>query len=217
MDIKKQLIPVNRKDQRPGLALKVKSITIHSTGNPTSTAQNEADNVCYNSTRKASFHYVVDDKEIIQVIPDNERAYHAGEQANRESLGIEICESGNRKKALLNAAWLIRHLSEKYKLTKFKTHKDWTGKICPRILIDKAYIKDGLNLDAFMRMINNPEESEETELIYNKMEEIPAWAHGPVKWAIDNGILKGDAKGLALTSDNLKTIIFLHRYAQLEK
>lgn len=52
-------------------------ITIHSTGNPCSTAQgvrNWLDNT--NNTRAASRHYVVDDKEVIQAILDEEDAWY---------------------------------------------------------------------------------------------------------------------------------------------
>lgn len=43
MYIKEQFIPENRTDQRPGIAMSPVFITIHSTANPNSTAQNEAD------------------------------------------------------------------------------------------------------------------------------------------------------------------------------
>lgn len=223
MDVKKQYIKPARRDQRPGLAITPKSITIHSTGNPKSTAQNEADYVCFNSKRKASFHYVVDEKEIIQVIPCYEMAYHAGPDANGQSIGIEICESGDRRKTLQNAADLVRMLKKNYKITEVTTHCNWTGKRCPRILIDKPFIKDGLDWVQFLRMVNTeptpakPKESGGNKLMYNKMEEIPAWAVGSVKWAMEKGILKGDTNGLALSHDNLKTIIFLHRYSQIDK
>lgn len=74
MQIKQQIIPKSRKTQRPGIAMTPQFITIHSTGNPSSTAQNEADYVCKNSVRQASFHFVCDEKQIIQALPTNEIA-----------------------------------------------------------------------------------------------------------------------------------------------
>lgn len=116
--MKKQFIPVKRKMQRPGIFMEPEYITIHSTANPNSTAQNEADFVCYNSKRKASFHFVCDEKEVIQVLPENEVAFHAGDgkngTGNRKSLAIEICESGDRKKAVDNAVMLTREIMKKY-------------------------------------------------------------------------------------------------------
>ena len=94
MQIKQQIIPRNRKTQRPGIAMTPQFITIHSTGNPSSTAQNEADYVCKNSVRQASFHFVCDEKQIIQVLPTNEIAWHAGVggicTGNRKSFAIDI-------------------------------------------------------------------------------------------------------------------------------
>ena len=102
--IKQAVYSENTHSAAAGTAMTPQFITIHSTGNPASTAQNEADYVCYNSTRQASFHYVCDEKQIVQVLPTNEIAWHAGDggsgNGNRKSVAIEICESGNRKAAV---------------------------------------------------------------------------------------------------------------------
>lgn len=134
---------------RPKGNFKKTSITIHSTGNETSTAQNERkwlDNPT--NKRGASWHYVIDEKEVIQAIPDNEEAWHSGKkEGNQHSIGIEICESGNRKKTLENAAEFtavkLRELG--LNISNLKKHYDWTKKICPRILIDNSFIKNGMN------------------------------------------------------------------------
>ena len=56
---KTQLIPKTAKGRRPQLKMTPEYITIHSTGNPRSTAQNEADNVCNNNPdMQVSFHWV---------------------------------------------------------------------------------------------------------------------------------------------------------------
>ena len=60
---------------RPGGNYNKLFITIRSTGNPYSTARGERnwlDNPT--NTREASWHYVVDETEVIQAIPDNEEA-----------------------------------------------------------------------------------------------------------------------------------------------
>ena len=65
---------------RPGGNYNKLLITIHSTGNPYSTARGERnwlDNPT--NTREASWHYVVDETEVIQAIPDNEEAWHCGD------------------------------------------------------------------------------------------------------------------------------------------
>lgn len=115
------------------------SITIHSTGNLTSTARNERDNLArVDNTRHASFHIVVDDKEAIECIPLNEAAWHAGDgyygEGNRTSISIEICESGDRAKTLDNAARIAAKIMQEQNITKMVRHFDWSGKICPGIL-----------------------------------------------------------------------------------
>lgn len=143
---------------RPGGNFKKTSVTIHSTGNLTSTPEGERkwlDNVT--NKRSASWHYVVGEGVVIQAIPDNETAWHCGNSTgNNHSIGIEIVESGNRAKVLMTAAEFTAELLKKYGwgIDKLKRHYDWTGKNCPRILIDKTYIKDNLNWQWFLKTVS---------------------------------------------------------------
>lgn len=212
--IKQQFITASRTKQRPGYAMTPQYITIHSTGNPKSTAQNEADYVCYNSDRQASYHYVVDDSQIVQVLPVNEVAWHAGDggsgTGNRKSVAIEICEPGDRKKAVDNAVWLTKELMRDLSIDKahIKQHHDWSGKDCPRILRDSAYIKDGIDWAYFMAQIDALQEQEEPELTQEELEvmlekyfekvakERPGdWSKEARDWAEENGIVTGDEGG----------------------
>lgn len=212
--IKQQFIPASRTKQRPGYAMTPQYITIHSTGNPKSTAQNEANYVCYNSDRQASYHYVCDDSQIIQVLPVNEVAWHAGDggsgTGNRKSVAIEICEPGDRKKAVDNAVWLTKELMRDLKIDKahIRQHHDWSGKDCPRILRDSAYIKDGIDWAYFMAQIDTPQKEEEPELTQEELEmmlekyfekvskEQPGdWSKEARDWAEENGIVTGDEEG----------------------
>lgn len=217
MHCNRQIIPASRRNQRPGVKITANSITIHSTGNPKSTAQNEADYVCYNSDRKASYHFVVDEKEIIQVMPISEMAYHSGtSKGNRTSIGIEMCETGNRKKVFDNTVRLVRYLMDTYKIRTVVRHYDWNKKNCPRILIDADHIRDGLNWDKMKKAIHEKGEMEMAE-IYNKIEEVPSTYRAVVQWALDKGILKGTGQGLGLSMDNIKALVFLYRYAHLDQ
>lgn len=117
-------------------------ITVHSTGNPKSTASNER-NWLSNPSNKAtaSWHIVVDGKEVIEAIPLNEVAWHAGDgrgPGNMKSIGIEICESGNRQKTLQNAVKLVAKLLKErdWGIDRLRRHYDWSRKICPRIFYD---------------------------------------------------------------------------------
>ncbi len=59
-------------------------ITIHNTANDASTA-NEVSYMTGN-TSSTSFHFAVDDKEVIQGLPLNRNAWHAGDGTNAVSL-----------------------------------------------------------------------------------------------------------------------------------
>lgn len=137
MNYKINHIPIS-KDKRPGTKMTPTSITIHSTANPKSTALNERNWLVSSSNdRTASWHIVVDDKEIIEAIPLNEIAYHAGKrEGNNTSIGIEICESGDRAKTIQNTIELVAKMlhDRKWGVDKLKRHFDWSGKICPGIL-----------------------------------------------------------------------------------
>lgn len=133
-------------DRRPGGAMTPHYLTIHSTANPKSTAKGER-NWLTNSENKraASYHIVVDEREAIECIPLNEIAWHAGDgkggTGNTKSISLEICESGNRTKTLKNAISLTAKIlkDRRWDVSRLKRHHDWSGKNCPRILIDSQY------------------------------------------------------------------------------
>lgn len=200
---------------RPKGSFKKTSITIHSTGNETSTAQSERkwlDNPT--NKRDASWHYVIDEKEVIQAIPDNEEAWHSGKkEGNQYSVGIEICESGNRQKTLENAAEFtavkLRELG--LEISNLKKHYDWTRKICPRILIDNSFVKNGMNWDYFISRVQfYLEGGKEMEKRYQTLEELPEWAKPAIQKLIDNGKL-ADPKKMDLSMDMLRVLVILNR------
>lgn len=131
---------------RPGYALKPEYITIHNTGNTSKGA--DADNHAMwlrggGKDQTVSYHYAVDDKQAVLIIPENENAWHAGDgkngTGNRKSLAIEICENsdGDLKKATDNAVLLVQELMKKYgiPISKVVQHKYWINKQCPRRLL----------------------------------------------------------------------------------
>lgn len=123
---------------RTGKIIIPTTLTIHSTGNLQSTAINERNWLVNNTNQSgASWNICVDEKEAIIAIPLNEKSNHAGNDAgNLTSIGLEICESGDREKTLRNAiqvsAWILKKFNLTYK--DLKQHFDWNGKNCPRIL-----------------------------------------------------------------------------------
>jgi len=142
-----QYIELSKK--RPGRKRTIKYIVIHNTANSTSTAQNEVDYLSNpNNTSSTSFHLAVDEHEIIEAIPVTEVAYHAGDRVgNQYGIGIEICESGDFQQTKAHAAKLVAYLMKCYDipLSNVKAHKDFSGKDCPRLMLD--------NWDAFLEQI----------------------------------------------------------------
>lgn len=141
-----ELIEANTK-ARPGIKRKIKYIVIHETDNFESGvgAKNHAIFLKENNTSSTSWHYTVDDKEIYHHIPDNEVAYHTGDDiGNQYGIGIELCVNadGNFEKTFDNATKLVAYLLKEYNLTinDIKTHNDFSGKDCPHSILKKNRI-----------------------------------------------------------------------------
>jgi len=136
---------------RPKKLIKPTSITIHDTGNvkPGADALNHAaylkSAVPNTIGQRVSWHITVDDKRIVQHIPLNEEAFHAGDgengPGNLTSIGIEICEHQGcqRTAAELNAVALVAALLNAlgWPINTVVPHKHWTGKGCPHLLLPR--------------------------------------------------------------------------------
>lgn len=159
-------IPKNR---RPGISMSPIYLTIHSTGNPNSTAINERDWLTSSDNKRtASWHIAVDESYAVEAIPLDEVAWHAGDgrngTGNSQTIGLEICESGDREKTLRNAAKVSAKILKKYgwSTNEVYQHYDWSGKNCPRILRDTG------RWEEFLGMI-------EEELKKDKSSKIVLW------------------------------------------
>lgn len=140
----------NRYYKLSGPMEKVTSITIHNTANK-ATAMEERNYLNRRHDKVfISFHYAVDEKKAVQIMPENIHGWHAGDgrgKGNMESIAIEICRSTHpdltlysqaEENAVHLAAWLLdkHHLS----IDDLRMHKDWSGKHCPhRILDDNSW------------------------------------------------------------------------------
>ena len=142
MKIEKHLVPSNRvgKVSYKGKNSK-KFIVVHETDNTNKGADADAHaRLQYNgNSRKASWHYQVDDKRIIQSFEDDVQCSGAGDKYyNQNVIQIEICvnSDGDYKKAVENAAWLVNYLMKKYNipLNRVIQHNNASGKNCPRNL-----------------------------------------------------------------------------------
>jgi len=118
-----------------------KYIVIHETANTSKGADADAHGrlQANGNSRNASWHYQVDDKEIIQSFSDNAQCWHAGNRRyNEQSIGIEICvnSDGDFEKAVDNAVDLVKYLMDKYNISVSNViqHNQASGKNCPRYL-----------------------------------------------------------------------------------
>jgi len=207
MNIIQRILPLNHRLRIEGSYNKT-TITVHSTGNAGSTAENERDWLDNKSnTRDASWHYVVGENVIIQALPDDAEAWHCGDsKGNKYSLAVEVCESGDRRKTLINAAEFVAYKAEMLGLNENEIvrHFDWTGKNCPRILIDSNYIKDGMDwqwfigeVKEFMAKITQEEFNEMLDnYLSERANQKPSeWSQNARNWAESNDIFVGDENG----------------------
>ena len=153
MKIVKQIVPENKYKVKCPFTMTPTRIVVHNTAND-ATARNE---IAYmtNNNYETSFHYAVDDKEVVQGIEENRNAWHASDgngKGNREGIAIEICYSksgGDRFiKAEENAVELIVDILKRYNwgIDKVTKHQDYTNKYCPHRTLD-------LGWDRFIKMI----------------------------------------------------------------
>lgn len=143
MNITQMFIPQNTK-ARPQKSLNFKGITIHNTGNYSNGA-GALNHGKYmqgsGSNNLVSWHYTVDDTNIVQHLPENEIGWHAGDGANGKgnttTIAIEICVNpdSNLLQATDNAVKLCADILNRHGIQNASgylfQHRDWNGKNCP--------------------------------------------------------------------------------------
>lgn len=203
--IKEDFIPKGR-GNRPGYALKAEYITIHDTGNKAKTADaaNHANYLIGDTAAKkpVSWHFTVDDKQIIQHLPISENGWAAGDGSNgtgnRKSIQIEICENegGNRVAAEANAAKLVAYLLEVTGLpiSTVVQHNKWSGKNCPQSFRSKTGGWSGfLKLVEVEQKKNDPlpQEQPPVKVVEGFMDIAGHWAEAAIVKAKKAGIMYG--------------------------
>ncbi len=163
LNLKEDLIPIG-KQNRPGMPNTLEFITIHNTDNvkPSANAENHSKFLkntgfyIHNGEKIwVSWHYTVDDTQIIKHLPTNEMGFHARNNGNLRSIGIEICMNAgiDQDAAFLRAARLVAAL--RFDLRKSNDaivpHHYWTGKNCPSLLLNNG--KPGNKWKTFKEMI----------------------------------------------------------------
>ena len=136
----------------------LKGIVVHWTANEGTGANARRTRNYFNTTdRYASAHYIIDDRSIVQCLPDHEVGYHVGGRYYKPTgqdiigdtdltpnyflIGFEMCvnKDGNWAKTYQNSVELAQYLLNKYHFTvnELYRHYDITGKLCPMMMVDE--------------------------------------------------------------------------------
>jgi N-acetylmuramoyl-L-alanine amidase len=136
---------------RPAYPMRPTWITIHETANESPGANAEMHRRFVHAgggLGQVSFHYVVDDQEIIQLLPLVENGWHAGDGpngvGNRASVGIEHCvhAGSNWERTQDHGARLVAALCRALSipLEHVVPHQHWSGKFCPRRILTQGFV-----------------------------------------------------------------------------
>jgi N-acetylmuramoyl-L-alanine amidase len=160
---------VKNKYTRPGTLLNgVKKIVLHWTANPGASAENHQryfNGSAIENKRTASAHIFVDSKEAVCIVPLNEVAYHANDNAqvllgkpyrgvdelkpnaNKLSIGVEMCVEDDETispATVQRTVEVIAELCKIYSLTEkdIVRHYDVTHKNCPSPFVRNSSLFD---------------------------------------------------------------------------
>ena len=173
-------------------------IVVHNTANDAS-AINEIAYMIRNN-EEVSYHYAIDDKEIVQGIPENRNTWQAGDgngKGNLKGISIEICYSKSGGKKFDNAEklaskFIAYKLKEKnWDISRVKKHQDFSGKYCPHRTLD-------LGWERFLKMIqqelDNLNKGDETMTRFKDVTE-KHWAYKAIDELAEKGVINGYPDG----------------------
>lgn len=196
MNIIRNLVPQERYHIKCPYRMDAEFCVVHNTGND-APATNEVAYMIRNDN-KVSFHYAVDDVQVVQGIPESRNAWHCGDgvngAGNRKGIGIEICYSlsgGERfAKAEANAAKFIAELlyGKGWSIDRVRKHQNFNDKYCPHRTLDLGWPR-------FLAMVQA-----ELDALTTGFVDVPlgVWYTGSVVWAVNRGITEGvDAEHFA--------------------
>jgi hypothetical protein len=135
---------------RPAYPMRPSWVTIHETANEAPGADAEAHRRFVHAgggPEGVSFHFVVDDRVVIQLLPTLENGWHAGDGANgtgnRASIGIELCVNAGSdwERTQAHGARLVAALCRAFGLPveRVVPHQHWSGKQCPRRILGQGF------------------------------------------------------------------------------
>lgn len=173
MNIVKNLVSQSKYSVKCPYSMTPEFIVVHNTANDASAA-NEVKYMISNNNQ-VSFHFAVDDKEIVQGLPLDRNAWACGDGANgkgnRKGIQIEICYSKNGgirfENAEKNAAKFIAQLLKErgWGVDKVKKHQDFSNKYCPHRTLDKGWASFVNMVKDYLNELNKPVQSTQSSSI----------------------------------------------------
>ena len=170
---KQNLVSSSKYSVKCPYEMKAEFIVVHNTANDAAAA-NEVKYMISNNNQ-VSFHYAVDDKEVIQGIPTNRNAWAAGDggngSGNRKGIHVEICysKSGGSKfdAAEKNAAEFVASLLKErgWGIEKVKKHQDFSGKYCPHRTLDNGWNRFLDMVKSHLTATSKPQQSQSSSAI----------------------------------------------------
>ena len=182
MNVIKNLVSQSKYSIKCPYSMTPEFVVVHNTAND-ATAQNEVKYMISNNNQ-VSFHFAVDDKEVVQGLPLDRNAWACGDGANgkgnRKGIQIEICYSksgGVRfENAEKNAAKFIAQLLKErgWGVDKVKKHQDFSNKYCPHRTLDKGWASFVNMVKDYLNELNKPTQVNQTktflvEIICNEL------------------------------------------------
>lgn len=188
--------PSGNKNVRRLIKMNPKGLTVHNTGNKSKGAGDELHGRYLQNLENAdktyvSWHFTVDDDSLTQHLPLNEAGYHAGDGSrgfgNNHTIGIEIAEDGDYKKAEENAIKLMCWLMKEFGFTVevVQPHRKYSSynKLCPHRIL-KSQKDWQSNWDKFQDRVQGE---------FNSLNKVP-------EHKSESGISKGDTVLLKSTA-----------------
>lgn len=173
MNIVKNLVSESKYSVKCPYAMTPEFVVVHNTAND-ATAANEVKYMISNNNQ-VSFHFAVDDKEVVQGLPLDRNAWACGDGANgkgnRKGIQIEICysKSGGARfeNAEKNAAKFIAQLLKErgWGVDNVKKHQDFSNKYCPHRTLDKGWASFVNMIRDYLNELNKPVQSTQSSSI----------------------------------------------------
>lgn len=164
MEILRMMLPSSKYSLKAPYEMVAEYITVHNTYND-APAKNEVSYMIGNNS-STSFHVAVDNVRVVEAIPFNRNAWHAGDGSNgtgnRKSIGIEICYSmsgGDRfdDAEELAAEYIAMLLKERgWGIDRVKRHMDWSSKYCPHRTLDYGWERFLNKIRRYMDIVPQP-------------------------------------------------------------